>query len=107
MRRDRVAHKHLAVDAVQLDQLLINLLTLQAADPVNQFAAVEIIQALKAELLQGVSADDQEVAALVRRFISLVPTGVNAVIQTFASPLLSSVTGSATENVLGEIQGRV
>jgi len=62
--RDRVAHKHLAVDAVQLDQLLINLLTLQAADPVNQFAAVEIIQALKAELLQGVSADDQEVAAL-------------------------------------------
>ena len=72
----------------------------------KQSAVVEIVTKLKAEVAKGDQADDRKMAKLIEGFIGLVPVGVSAVVNTFASPILGGVAGQVTEYELEKIQGK-
>lgn len=88
----------------ELESLFANLLRIAATATTNPFAAIQTIMALKDEVSKGPHAEDKQLAKLIERFAMQTPTGRNAVVHTFASPLLAGIAGPATQYVLEKIQ---
>lgn len=78
----------------------------EEASPEQKAEALEKATALKEETTKGNQAEDKKMAKLIEGLIALVPAGVGAVVSAFASPIVSSVVGPATEYVLEKIQGK-
>lgn len=77
-----------------------------AADPATQAAALQEIEALKAELAKGKDADDSRVAKILDGLANLVPGAVAAVVSAFGTPLLVGIAGPVTQFVLDRLKGK-
>ena len=77
----------------------------QHAPADQQAAAVEQVQALKAEVAKGKQAEDRKIAKIVDGLVDMVPKAVGAILSTFGSPILDGIAGPVTTFVLDKLKG--
>lgn len=95
------------ISGQELNTLFAPLLeAINRVSPGKQEQAKETAAALQAEAAKGDKADDTRLAKLINGLIALVPGAVGAVVNIFASPILSGVAGPVTTFVLDKIRGK-
>ncbi|MDD4964127.1 MAG: hypothetical protein PHI11_09455 [Gallionella sp.] len=93
------------ISAEQLALLFSPLLTeIKLAPAEKQAAAVQHVEALKAEVAKGDKAEDKVMAKMIEGFVALVPAAVGVVVSMFASPILGGIAKPATEYVLEKLK---
>ena len=75
-----------------------------AVDAATQTEALRKIEEIKQELTKGKQEDDGWLASLVQSLVDLVPGAASAVVNTFATPILSALTGPVTAYVLSKLR---
>jgi len=70
----------------------------------TQTAALQQVQALKAEIAKGQAADDSRLGRLLDGLVALVPGAVGAVVALFATPILQGIAGPVTRFVLDKLK---
>ncbi len=74
--------------------------------PANvQAVAVQQVEELKAELAKDKDANDSRIGKLLDGLAAMVPGAIGSLVSTFATPLLSAVTGPVTKFVLDKLEG--
>ena len=78
----------------------------QQAPAEQRAAAVQHVDALKAELAKDTNPDDSKLAKIVDGLVTLVPGAIGTVASLFATPILQHVAGNSTRFVLDKLKGR-
>jgi hypothetical protein len=100
---DKITH---GVSPRDLESLFAPLLAAvaQQAPADKQAAAVEKVAELKAEVAKGKQANDGKIAKIVDGLVDMVPKAVEAVVSTFATPILGGIAGPVTKFVLDKLK---
>lgn len=105
--RDKITTVTTGLSGEQLNQLFAPLMNaLRAAPPEKQNEAIQKVEELKKEVAKGKEANDRVMAKIVDGLAALVPSAVGTVVGMFATPILGSLAGEATQYVLDKIQGK-
>lgn len=90
------------IPAAELAALFAPLLAVIAQAPADkQAAAMQQVEALKAEIAKGKEAKDKELAKTIKGLLEYVPAAMGALTALFSSPIVGEMVGAATEFVLG------
>ncbi|MDD2775295.1 MAG: hypothetical protein PHU06_05000 [Gallionella sp.] len=85
-----------------LAALFAPLLAVIAEAPADkQAAALQQVEALKAEIAKGKDAKDKTLANTIKGLLEYVPATIGALTALVSSPLVGDMVGAATEFVLG------
>ena len=101
--RDKLAR---GVAAADLEPLFAPLLAAVAehAPADRQAAALEQVEALKAEAARHEQADDEKLARIVDGLVAIVPEAIGAVVSMFTTPILRGIVGPVTKFVLDKLK---
>lgn len=100
--RDKITY---GIQSSDLTQLFAPLLAAAQQAPADkQAAAVQQVEALKAEVAKGDKAGDTVMATIIKGLVALVPAAIGTVVSVFASPILGGLAKPVTEYVLKEIK---
>jgi hypothetical protein len=90
----------------QLDELFLPLREQVRTTPQTIPNQVEQqVQDLHAELAKGQSANADRVNKIIDRLVEMVPGALGALVTMFANPILGSLVGPVTQQVLKHLQG--
>ncbi len=94
------------IPAAELAALFAPVLAVIAQAPADkQAAAMQQVEALKAEVAKGKEAKDKELAKTIKGLLEYVPAAIGALTTLFTSPAIGEMVGGAvgtvTEFVLG------
>jgi hypothetical protein len=91
----------------ELQSLLASLVTLinQQAPPEQRAEALQQAEALKHELDKDRKADDGKLARIIEGLVDRVPGAIGALVNLFATPILSGIAGPITRYILDKLKG--